>query len=274
VKVSAIIPAYNAALYVMRAVESCLHLSEVIEAIIINDGSTDITIEVLSVINDPRLKIISHPDGKNYGRSASRNLGINQAVGDWILFCDADDFCLPNRLTHLIARDHAGIDGYYDLIEARTDDPNLKSNDLLKHRGLVENVAAKDLFDHLASHRESWFNLTGLTVRKSAIEKLGGFDESLVIAEDTDLIWRLARNTHLVSGESQNPVAVRWIHAGNSYHNERALVSGRYAFYKKWKNLIPKITISSEAAQRIKTSYSYYKRMHLRNKISTWFTRK
>jgi glycosyltransferase involved in cell wall biosynthesis len=274
VKVSAIIPTYNTALYILRAVRSCLDISDIQEVIVIDDGSTDDSAEIIGNISDHRLTILRHPDGLNHGRSASRNLGMKGAKGDWIIFCDADDFCLQHRLAHLIKKDHTDIDGYYDLIEARTDDPALEDSDILQHRGIERKVLPADLFNHLASNRESWFNLTGLTIRKSSLQCVGLFDESLSIAEDTDLIWRLALNANLINGGATTPVAVRWVHCNNSYQDKTSLIKGRYAFYRKWKKLVPELTIAQEARRRTVDSYWYYRRKCLQHKILNWFGKK
>ncbi len=273
-KVSVIIPTYNASPFLLRAVRSCLNLDEIHEVIVIDDGSTDNTTDILSELSDHRLRLLKHPDGLNHGRSASRNLGIIKAQGDWIIFSDADDFCLPQRLTHLLEKDHTNIGGYYDLIEARTDNPALKDSDILHHRGIKSKILPTDLFNHLVSNRESWFNLTGLTVRKSAIESIGLFDESLSIAEDTDLIWRLALNGNLINGGATSPVAVRWVHANNSYQDKTSLIKGRYAFYKKWQRLVSELPLSKEASSRIVDSYRYYRRRYIQNKILNWFGKK
>lgn len=273
-KVSAIIPTFNTAPFVSRAVQSCLDISDVFEVIVIDDGSTDDTLEVLRHISDHRFILLTHHDGLNHGRSASRNLGINKAKGEWIIFCDADDFCLPHRLTHLFKKDHTNIDGYYDLIEARTEDPALKDDDILKHQGILEQIRPENLFDHLVSNKESWFNIAGLTIRKSAIERVGYFDEALTIAEDTDIIWRLAQSSIIVSGEADSPIAVRWVHPGNSYQDVSSLNRGRYKFYKKWKNLLPGITLSKQAKDRINDAYRYYHRRMLINSAFNWFNNK
>ena len=272
--VSAIIPTYNAAQFILRAVQSCLDLDEIHEVIVIDDGSTDDTTETLRGISDHRLRLLKHSDGLNHGRSASRNLGIKEAKGDWIIFCDADDFCLPQRLKHLKEKDHTNIDGYYDLIEARTDNPALEESDILQHQGIESEILPTDLLNHLVSTRESWFNLTGLTIRKSLIESIDLFDESLSIAEDTDLIWRLALNGNLINGRATSPVAVRWLHANNSYQDKKSLIKGRYVFYKKWQSLLSELPLSIEARSRIVKSHRYYRRKNIQDKILNWFSKK
>lgn len=88
--ISIIVPTYNSENYIAKCLESLISQTyKNIEILIINDGSTDKTLEVLNGYKDSRLKII---DKKNTGVSDSRNLGIEKALGEYIVFVDSDDF--------------------------------------------------------------------------------------------------------------------------------------------------------------------------------------
>ena len=90
---SIVIPAYNAQSTITDTVLSALQQSyEDIEVIVVNDGSTDDTADMLSRIDDPRLVVIDQDNG---GPSAARNNGIDKATGNYILFLDSDDKLLP-----------------------------------------------------------------------------------------------------------------------------------------------------------------------------------
>lgn len=91
-KVSIIIPVFNGKKYIARSVESALSQTyKNIEVIVVDDGSTDKTLEICKKIqnNDPRLVIVKK---KNGGVSSARNFGIEKAAGDYIFFLDADDY--------------------------------------------------------------------------------------------------------------------------------------------------------------------------------------
>ena len=95
-KISVVIPVYNASKYIQKCVDSILVQSlHDIEIICIDDGSTDGTSEILEKIakKDSRIKIIKQ---KNSGASSARNNGIRQAKGEYILFVDSDDFIIGN----------------------------------------------------------------------------------------------------------------------------------------------------------------------------------
>src|SRR3954447_6986099 len=98
--ISIVIPAYNAAVYVLEAVESALGQTRPpAEVIVVDDGSTDGTESALAPVRSR----ITYLRQENAGVSAARNRGAEQSTGDWILFLDADDRLAPDALEHLAA---------------------------------------------------------------------------------------------------------------------------------------------------------------------------
>lgn len=96
-KLSIIIPAYNVEKYIKQCIDSLLLVALDKEIIIINDGSTDKTFDILSQYQHlSEIKIINQ---ENKGVAYSRNLGINIAKGDYISFIDSDDFIDPTNYT-------------------------------------------------------------------------------------------------------------------------------------------------------------------------------
>jgi len=88
--ISVIVPAYNEEKRIKKCVDSILNQTyKNLELIVINDGSTDNTIDILNGINDTRLKIITI---KNHGQGYARNLGIKKSKGKLITFVDSDDY--------------------------------------------------------------------------------------------------------------------------------------------------------------------------------------
>ena len=99
-KVSVIIPVYNCELYIAQAIESVLNQTYTdYEIIVINDGSTDNTYQVLQ----PYMKKIRYFSQKNKGLSATRNQGIKMAKGKLISLLDADDLFLYYKLQEQVA---------------------------------------------------------------------------------------------------------------------------------------------------------------------------
>ncbi len=95
-KISVIMPAYNASLYIKEAIESVLSQTYTdFEFIIINDGSTDTTLDIIKSFSDKRIILVNNEI--NLGIIKSRNIGIDLARGKYIAKMDADDISLPSR---------------------------------------------------------------------------------------------------------------------------------------------------------------------------------
>jgi glycosyltransferase involved in cell wall biosynthesis len=108
--VSIIVPTYNRASYVKEAIRSALvQTFPDLEVIIVDDGSTDNTFEVVKRFNDPRIRFIYQP---NSGRSTARNRGMEAARGEYIALLDDDDLFLPEKLDKQISylESHKDID--------------------------------------------------------------------------------------------------------------------------------------------------------------------
>ena len=102
-KVSVVVPTYNQEVHLRRAIESIsAQTYRNIEIIIINDGSTDSSLEICNQLANDDSRIILH-DVDNAGVSAARNLGIDVATGDMLMFCDSDDITRPAWVERLVS---------------------------------------------------------------------------------------------------------------------------------------------------------------------------
>ena len=94
-KVSIIVPIYNKEKYIKKCIDSILNQTySNIEAIVINDGSTDNSDNIMKSYNN---KIIKYYSRKNHGIGATRNFGLKKATGDYIVFLDSDDYLSDNN---------------------------------------------------------------------------------------------------------------------------------------------------------------------------------
>jgi glycosyltransferase involved in cell wall biosynthesis len=101
VQVSVIIPAYNHGRFLAEAAASVLAQTYGdLEVVVVDDGSTDDTPQVLAAFQDPRLHVIRT---RNHGKSAARNRGLDEARGRYIAFLDADDRWRPRKLERQLA---------------------------------------------------------------------------------------------------------------------------------------------------------------------------
>lgn len=185
--VSVVICYFNEADVLSEAIESVLEQDYLhIEIILVNDGSTDSSEETAIAYQDryPE-KIIRchHPGNKNRGLSASRNLGIRHASGEWICFLDADDVFFPTK----VSAQHAMAQAYpeADMIAGAT----LYNYSLMPQNRPNNIVPVGTAQNRLVHPPELLFDLyplgTGqapcmhsLFVRKSAIERVGGFEDA------------------------------------------------------------------------------------------------
>lgn len=181
-QVSVVIPTYNCDRYLPEAIESVLSQTyNDYEVIVIDDGSTDRTQEVLQPYQSQVRSIQQH----NQGASAARNHGITLARGRWVAFLDADDVLFPDKLAAQIAiaaaRPSLGIvhSGWQRVNEKR---------ELLLTVEPWQQIPTLDL--------ESWLRYkpvlpSAMLFRRDWLEKVGGFDPQFSSAEDTDLVLRL-----------------------------------------------------------------------------------
>lgn len=192
--ISVIIPAYNAEKTIKKTIESVINQNfNDWEGIVINDGSTDSTLDVIFQIKDPRLKVFSYP---NAGAAASRNRGLSKATGEFITFLDADDVWTPDKLElqYKILEKHPDAAVAYSWTNVIDENDNfLYAGSYAKWTGDVYLQLLLDDFIGSGSN---------VMVRKRVFEKVGVFEESLPNAEDTDMWLRLAAHYHFVVVQS------------------------------------------------------------------------
>ena len=98
-KIAVIIPLYNKENFIKKTLESVLNQTFTdFEVLVIDDGSTDQSFEIVSQFSDERIKLFQQ---ENKGAASARNLGIEKATGELIAFLDADDYWFPNHLEEL-----------------------------------------------------------------------------------------------------------------------------------------------------------------------------
>lgn len=182
-KFSVIIPLYNKESYIKTTVESVLDQTyKFFELIIINDGSTDNSIDILQpFIQDERLKII---DKENSGVSASRNIGIQIAKYEWIAFLDADDIWRNEYLSEV----NRMIESYPEatIIGMNYDCTVPFVHKRYKTEGYVENYFKINIQEYL-------FNSSSVIIKKDSLLNQK-FRTDLSIGEDIEMWYRLAKN--------------------------------------------------------------------------------
>jgi len=186
--VSVVIPTHNRANLVTRAVDSVLGQTYAdYEIIVIDDGSTDNTREVLQPYAD-KIRYIYQD---NAGVSAARNAGIRQAQGKWIAFLDSDDQWLPDKLALQIQLvQEAGIKVCFTEVIWQTDARSqkmLEANKTSKNNGRIFDEPLDLILDNVLPNA-----IQTILVERCLLFKAGCFDEHFSLGEDNFLVYRLA----------------------------------------------------------------------------------
>lgn len=184
--VSIIVPIYNAEKYLKECLESILNQTyKNIEIFLINDGSVDKSKEICEYYSKKysNIKLINK---KNEGVSKARNIGIKEAKGKYIFFCDSDDIMFPKQIeklvTNLIATDSelsicSFINFFDNYIEIEKNNKNFKLEKILDKDKMIETIIFKKEYSGYL-----WNKLFKLDIIKSKKQIL--FDEKINIVED------------------------------------------------------------------------------------------
>jgi glycosyltransferase involved in cell wall biosynthesis len=214
--VSVIVPAHNAEETLPETIDSVRRQTlPDFELIVIDDGSTDGTAQCLQGIDDPRIRVFSYPNG---GLAVARNRGIENSLGEFVTFIDADDLWTPDKLELQVEALRrrpeavlayswtAFIDGQGNFLFAK--EPSHLEGDV--YSDLLKNC-------FVASG-------SNILMRKSCVDVVGGFDPKVEAAQDWDLCLRVAAHGEFVVVPRYQILYRIWERAmsGNALRAERA----------------------------------------------------
>jgi glycosyltransferase involved in cell wall biosynthesis len=196
---SVIMPVYNGAAYIKEAIESILTQQDVtieLEIIIVDDGSTDSTADIIQAWNNPVIRYIHQ---SNSGPSKARNTGIQLAQGEFIGFLDADDCWPKDKLKRQLSflDENQNVDVVGGLIDYFYMPGSEYRKEQLKIDSPVFNV-----------------QLGGLIVRRKVFDRVGYFNEQLRFSEDQDWILRI-KESNVTMTILNDIVLLYRIHPGN-----------------------------------------------------------
>lgn len=183
--VTVYIPTYNRRLLLQRALESVLQQTySNIEIIVVDDGSSDETINYLASISseDPRVRFFQN--NENSGACVSRNKAIYEARGEFITGLDDDDYFLKNRISNFLiewAKLEAGYVALYSNLHRKT------SQGLRKSYRRISGCKAEELI------YSNWIG-NQLFTKTSSLKNIGGFSEGFPAWQDLDCWYRLLKN--------------------------------------------------------------------------------
>ena len=231
VKVTVIIPTHNCQTYLGEAIESVFRQTlNAWELIIVDDGSTDATPEIVrKYLLDRRVKYVFQ---EHKGLPAARNRGLFHSKGETIQFLDADDLVHPEKLerqTRLLEA-HPEIDG---VISGHL----FFKGDVSKGWGVRCCAKGKtDIRKELL--KGNFIVVNAPLVRKRAIVNVGGFDESLTSTEDWDLWLRISSAGSVLITHEEELAYVR-VHGNRMTSDTTNIHLGRYEVIKKHLNCVP-----------------------------------
>jgi len=199
-KVSVIIPTYNRAGKVGKAIESVLAQTMAdLEVIVVDDGSSDGTAQMVGKTYGDRIRYFEQP---NQGQSTARNRGLQEARGEWIAFLDSDDLWEKDKLEwQLKALEECGPQCSACYTDVRLmNHPESRTlfemaEEGFHHQGKIgANPKIQPLLIRAPGAGMLVF-LGSIMARADAIRKTRGFDSTLRFGEDTDFMFRLAMVT-------------------------------------------------------------------------------
>jgi glycosyltransferase involved in cell wall biosynthesis len=189
--VSIITPCFNLESYITQTYQSLKRQTHAEwEWIVVDDESTDGTVDRIREFNDPRIKLIL---SKHYGNlSILRNLGAREASGDILSFVDGDDILMANKLQAQVDlfRKHPRMGWSHTNACTLIDETNALEPRKMPDPPGDELLAAEDAFSSLA--RRNYIYISSVMVRRDVFFSIGGFKERLNRCEDIDLWLRLA----------------------------------------------------------------------------------
>lgn len=229
--VSVVIPTYNTAAFVGRALDSVLAQSWADhEVLVVDDGSTDGTAAVLAAYGE-RVRVLAQA---NAGPAAARNLGLRQARGRYVAFLDADDWWLPAKLVRQVelldARPEIGFCSTATRVVAQDGTPagdwpcGVDGEQALLETLFVRSAAVSG-------------STSGVLARRDLLLAAGGFDESLRGFEDPDLWIRLAARAGYTCIDERLTVVVRT--AGSVSSHLPRMRAATLASFRKNRALLP-----------------------------------
>lgn len=215
---SVIIPAYNSAVTLAKAVESVIEQSwPAHEIIVIDDGSTDNTLQTIRQFGD-RIQIIQQA---NSGVSVARNRGADAANGDWLAFLDADDWYYPDRLKYHAEwiKSDASLDFLTGDYEYWSEDGSLIGTSMVMHasgRAMLEKAEGAERVVIDERQKETFVadhfgDTHTLSVPRETFLKLGGYPANFRVCEDVHFLTRLCAASRR-AGVICRPMAVYMIH--------------------------------------------------------------
>jgi len=242
---------YNGEKHIKPTIESILTQTfEYFEFVIVNDCSTDATVEIINSYKDPRITL--HNNDRNYGQTKSLNIGMNIARGKYIARTDAGDISLPERLEKQLAYIKVNPDIKVLGTSAFTYDKSGKVQKIVHMPMTKPSILQRCLFTTPVVH-------ISVLMEGETIRSLGGYNEDCHITADYELWSRLLRNDFNLANMKE--ILVGYMISSESFGMSNALTKSIYEVPKVIQDNAKKfanMTISLEQAANIYRVFNHY----------------
>ena len=191
---SIVIPLFNKEKYIGRTIDSILSQKfGNFEVIIVNDGSTDSSLSIVSQYTDKRIRIINKP---NEGVSATRNRGMSEAKGELVCFLDADDVLLPNALVEFMRlRKTKNCDIYAASFVEKT------PSDCISKNAICTNGFFKNALKAICFHKIT-ARMGNIVIKRDVLQSVGAMRTDITLYEDKEWLLRLLRGRSFIASDS------------------------------------------------------------------------
>ena len=269
-QVSVIMPVYNAAPFLERAIQSALEQPQLAELIAIDDASTDDSARILENWAQKTDRLIYLPaiSKEPQRAAAARNRGLAVATAPFIAFLDADDYYLPGRFTRTEAyfKAHPEVEGLIEPVEV------VYESDLVSQRQRFCKCSCR-----LNSYEWMLFSyhdliaptlqMNGLTLRRAVLDELDNFDPLLTHAQDLDFGRRMVFNgiNIKIAGCKMSPIAAYYHHGSNTTNRLQEKWGVSAILEKKWLQLL-----ASEPSTKSHRAQLFYRYVVFKYQSPLW----
>lgn len=229
--ISVIIPTYNRENVILESVQSVLNQTyKNIEVIVVDDNSNDGTHEIIKKINDNRLRY--YRLDRNFGANYARNFGIKKSKGNYIAFQDSDDIWYNTKLEKQIFLLNSLPSEYAMVFCSLKKDYGKDRIIPVKKNKIYDGYLFKEL------KFQNFISTQTILCEKSAIDKIGGFDNSLPALQDWDFVLKISK-LYKIAHLKEVLVDLR-ISKNSITKNHSRVLDAMYLLFDKYNNDLSK----------------------------------
>ena len=251
ISITVIIPSYNREDTIIKCINSILtQTHQPDEIIIVDDNSSDDTVNKISSISSPLIQIIEL--NSNHGAQYARNRGIEAATSEWIAFLDSDDEWLPFKLERQI--DLLKVNGYDKNIVIHGNCYRYNDSTKVQNKWELNKVEGADTHKQLLSNPGPMFQ--AMLIPKNKLEEIGLLDEKVPSYQEWDTAIRLSKVCEFI--HIQEPIFIYHMHSGETISkNKRNDILGYAYIVEKNKMNMGLQTLSHHYSTLVNKSFQY-----------------